>query len=289
MMARAAAPSATTDTPEVLAPVDVTKPQPDDEAYLSVTTVIGVLDKPALVPWAAGMTADAAIRMAKTLQQRTDEVKRQLVGARFARQRGKRSATELGTAVHAACEEYALTGQRPEVDDEVLPFLDRFDEWAQEFQPVYQAAELTVYSPRFLYAGTCDAFLSIDGMPLIVDYKTTAKTHDARGNETGPYPEVGLQLAAYRHAEFAATWRPRKFEKYSRRTYLLGPDEREMAVAVPEVQGGLVIHITPTHCRAFPVRCDEAVFEHFLDCIELTRWTEMAKDVIGAPLTKGTA
>ena len=108
MMARAAAPSATTDTPEVLAPVDVTKPQPDDEAYLSVTTVIGVLDKPALVPWAAGMTADAAIRMAKTLQQRIeedgpDEVKRQLVGARFARQRGKRSATELGTAVHAAC------------------------------------------------------------------------------------------------------------------------------------------------------------------------------------------
>ena len=270
--------------------LDGQKPADDDERHWSVTTIIGCLDKPALLYWAAEQTAVAAVNSARTLEARVEEegvdtVVKWLRDARFRRDRTQRTAAELGTEVHAACEAYALTGQRPDVDAEVQPFLDQFDRWAQEFQPVYQAAEVTVYSPSYGYAGTCDAFLTVGGVRCIVDYKSSRKSFDNRGNPTTPYPEVALQLAAYRHAELAAVWRPRRMEQYRRRYYLLGQAEREMAVPVPEVDTGLVIHITPDHCDAYPVECGPDIFEAFLFIQEAARWQfQTSKTVIGRPL-----
>ena len=270
--------------------LDGQKPADDDERHWSVTTIIGCLDKPALLYWAAEQTAVAAVNSARTLEARVEEegvdtVVKWLRDARFRRDRTQRTAAELGTEVHAACESYALTGQRPDVDAEVQPFLDQFDRWAQEFQPVYQAAEVTVYSPSYGYAGTCDAFLTVGGVRCIVDYKSSRKSFDNRGNPTTPYPEVALQLAAYRHAELAAVWRPRRMEQYRRRYYLLGQAEREMAVPVPEVDTGLVIHITPDHCDAYPVECGPDIFEAFLFVQEAARWQfQTSKTVIGRPL-----
>jgi hypothetical protein len=156
--------------------VDVAKPADDDLRMWSVTTIIGCLDKPALMYWAAGLTADAAIAQADYLAARIEHEGREKVwkdlrDARFSRPKGQRSATELGTAVHDACEKYALTGVKPEVDAEVQPFLDQFDAWVQKWQPVYEAAEMTVYSPTYGYAGTLDAIMVLDGMRVIADYK----------------------------------------------------------------------------------------------------------------------
>lgn len=255
--------------------------EPDDLKLWSVTTIIGALDKPALVYWAADETAKAAIDFERTWkaileEQGRDEALKFLGGARYRRPKGMRSATELGTVVHAVCEEYALTGQRPEVDDEVLPFLDQFDAWLNEFQPSYQATEVCVYHPTYGYAGTADAFLTIDGVRFIVDYKTSRETHTKGGKLRKPYPDqVGLQLAAYAHAEMAAVWRPRRMEeKFRARYYLLGPGEQEMAVPVPEVDAGLAIQITPGFCHAYPITVTEPVFEAFLHTQEAARWVQ---------------
>jgi hypothetical protein len=270
--------------------LDGQKPADDDERHWSVTTILGCLKAEGLLYWTAEEAAKAAVNSAASLQARIEEEGRQAVikwlrDARFRRAKGERTAAELGTEVHAACESYALTGQRPDVDAEVQPFLDQFDRWAQEFQPVYQAAEVTVYSPSYGYAGTCDAFLTVGGVRCIVDYKSSRKSFDNRGNPTTPYPEVALQLAAYRHAELAAVWRPRRMEQYRRRYYLLGAAEREMAVPVPEVDTGLVIHITPDHCDAYPVECGPDIFEAFLFIQEAARWQfQTSKTVIGRPL-----
>jgi len=206
--------------------------------------------------------------------------------ARFRRDKNLMTATELGSLVHDACEQYALTGQRPlGIDPEVEPFLDQFDGWLNKFQPEYTAAELTVYSPSYGYAGTADAFMTVGGMRVIADYKSSRKSHDAQGRETSPYPEVGLQLAAYRWAECAAAFRARRYEKWRRRYYLLSADERAMAVPVPDVDGGIVIHITPTHCVAYPVLCDETVHTAFLYILEAARWQfDLSSRVIGPPL-----
>ena len=270
--------------------LDGQKPADDDERHWSVTTILGCLKAEGLLYWTAEEAAKAAVNSAASLQARIEEEGREAVikwlrDARFRRAKGERTAAELGTEVHAACEAYALTGQRPDVDAEVQPFLDQFDRWAQEFQPVYQAAEVTVYSPSYGYAGTCDAFLTLGGVRCIVDYKSSRKSFDNRGNPTTPYPEVALQLAAYRHAEMAAVWRPRRMEQYRRRYYLLGAAEREMAVPVPEVDTGLVIHITPDHCDAYPVECGPDIFESFLFVQEAARWQfQTSKTVIGRPL-----
>jgi hypothetical protein len=83
----------------------------------------------------------------------------------------------------------------------------------------------------------------------------------------------------------AAVWRPRRMEQYRRRYYLLGQAEREMAVPVPEVDTGLVIHITPDHCDAYPVECGPDIFEAFLFVQEAARWSfQTSKTVIGRPL-----
>ena len=279
---------------------DATKAEGDLELW-SVTTVIGALDKKGIPYWTAEETAIAAVHQQATWRGmledddpkclHRDAAKCQAIkwlrDARDRRPKGMRSANELGTAVHTACEQYALTGTRPEVDAEVAPFLDRFDEWLQAFSPSYQATEVAVYHPELGYAGTTDAFLTIDGVRYIADYKTTRKVLDSYGKPTKPYPEqVGLQLAAYRHAKYAAVWRPRRHERFRRRYYLLGPDERAMAAPVPEVDTGLVIHITPEACEAFPIVCDEDVFESYLAVQDAARWVfSTSRNVMGEPLT----
>ena len=58
-----------------------------------------------------------------------------------------------------------------------------------------------------------------------------------------------------------------------------------MAVPVPEVDTGLVIHITPDHCDAYPVECGPDIFESFLFIQEAARWQfQTSKTVIGRPL-----
>lgn len=272
-------------------PLDVAKPDDEDERLWSVTTVLGVLDRPALMYWAAEQTALAAVHHVdawRSIEESsgTQEAVKWLTGARFRAPKGERTAAELGTAVHKACEEYALTGVAPEVDGEVRPYFEQWDRWLQEFTPSYVAAELTVYSPTYGVAGTLDGIFTLaDGTTTVFDLKTSKKALTKAGKPTPIYPETALQLAGYAHAEFAALWRPRRFESFRRRYYALSRAERDQAVPVPAVDGGLGIKITPESCIAYPVRCDEEIYEAFLWCLEVARWTfEISKTVIGEPL-----
>lgn len=294
--------------------IEVDKADDDDLTLWSVTTILGALDKPALLYWAAQQTAEAAIDNLATwramLEDRgRDEAVKWLRDARFRRPKTTLASTALGTVTHQVCEEYALTGERPtrervaelvaheggpqvDVDAETLVvgrMLERFDSWLQRFTPSYQATEVCVYNPTYGYAGQADAFLTIDGVRFLADYKTSREPRDSKGAHKTPYPEqVGLQLAAYRNAEHAAVWRPRRFEQYRRRYYALSPAEREMAVPVPEVDTGLVIQITPEACEAYPIRCDQEVHMAFLYVVEAFRWVQQtSKNVMSPPLTPG--
>lgn len=270
---------------------DNATPQPDDDRLWAVTALIGCLDKPALPQWAAIETSKAAVDDVRVWQSRLanegrDSAIDYLKNARFRAGKGQRSAKDLGSAVHEACERYALTGTRPDVDAEVRPFLVQFDKFLQEFQPEFTAVETTVYSPTYGYAGTCDGFMTVAGERLIFDYKTSRDSYDGRGDPKTPYPEVALQLAGYRFAEMAAVWRARRFEQFRRRYYLLSVTERELSVPVPEVDGGVAIQLTPDFYAVHPVRCDEGVHEAFLYVLEAARWHyETSKGVVGHPMT----
>jgi hypothetical protein len=266
----------------------VERPAETDERLWSVTTIIGQSsNNRGLIEWAAGETARAAVGGLNSIQaivadDGPDAAVAWLMGARERPRKGERTAKQLGTEIHEACETYALTGQRPTVDEEVRPFLDQFEAWCQRFQPVYEAAEMTVYSPTYGYAGTLDAILKVAGLRVVTDYKSSKKDRDDKGRPREPWPDVALQLAAYRYADFAGPWRTRRYSYYGRRYYLLGADERVDAVEIPEVDGGLCLYLTPERCEAYPVRCDEHVFEAFLYAIERAHWSlETARTVMG--------
>lgn len=298
----------TAPAPELGLPeVEQKKPEPGDQVLWSVTTVIGVLEKPALLYWAAEQTAKKALKLRTSLDARIEQegelaVVKQLRDARFDKRDLKRDGltdAAFGTHVHGLCESYALSGVKPAIDVQVFGIdaplaqacLDRFDEWLHEFQPEYVATEVMVATPTYGIAGTCDTFLNIGGVRFVGDYKSSKKSVDAQGKQTGLYPEIALQLAAYRHAELAAVWRPRRYEQFRRRYYLIGAAELAQAVAVPEVDYGLGIKITPEHCTAYPIKCDAEIYGYFLNCLEVARYQfEASKQVIGSPLvTTGDA
>lgn len=301
------------EKPTPLEAVDVLEESPDDARFFSVTTILKAIPNSGLEYWSIKMAAMAALDSKATWTAMLDESGRDetikwLCAARYRSPRFELSAADLGTVVHKACEEYALSGERPgqdwieneitrhaaktiSISDEgavVKVMLDQFDNWLQIFQPEYTAAEMAVYSDQYGYAGTLDAILTIDGVRFLSDTKTRREPLDARGKPQRPYAETALQLAAYRHADVAPIVRARRFESpQKRRYYLLNDTERTTAVKVPEVDGGLCVLITPGSCQAYPMRCDEVVFDHFLYALENFRWIEeTSKIVVGDPLSK---
>jgi hypothetical protein len=275
---------------------------PDDKRFYSVTTILkSVGSDEGLIYWSADETAKAAVNSRKTVEALLEDegpaaAIAWLREARFRGAKGERSATSLGSAVHACAEYYVVTGQRPPmgmrlgdklgvVDDEVQPYIDCFEMFLDKFQPEFTAAEVTVYNTTYGYAGTADGWANVQGVPVILDYKTSKKSEDTKGRRKKPRPEVALQLSAYAAADFAAVWRARRMEKYSSRYYLLNEQERALAAPVPETQGGLVVFLTDKHCDVYPVEVGQDTFEQFLYCIESARWdNEVSRKVLGAPL-----
>jgi hypothetical protein len=289
-------------------PVD--EPEKDDLRFFSVTTILKALNSPALEYWAIKTTATRALDSPATISAMLEEVGRDstinwLCKARYDRPKTKLGSDQLGTVTHKLCEEYALTGRKPDADaieslvrshaartvdldveiDLVLKMLDQFDRWLQRFTPVYTAAEMAVFSRRYGYAGCLDAILTVGGVKLLTDYKTRREPLTAKGGPQRPYGETSLQLSAYRHADIAAIWRARRVEKNYRRYYLLNETENDMAQPIPAVDGGLCIIITPESCEAYPMNCGDEVFDYFLNTIEIFRWEEdMSKRVVGDAL-----
>jgi hypothetical protein len=272
---------------------EVVKPDPADLHLWSVTTILGALDKPALVAWAALETAKAAVDEERIWRSRLEHEGREeaiawLKGSRYRRRKGQRSSTDLGIAVHKACEHKALYGTwRPEDirDPELLPFCRQWDRFLDEFQPEYIAAEVTVFAPEWGYAGTSDGAFVIEHVPLIFDTKTSREDQLADGSLRTPFPEIGLQLAAYRYAELAAVWRARATEQFKRRYYLLSEPERQLAVPVPEVDGGVGILLTPTRYAVHPVACDKAMHDVFLHLVDVAAHQfGRADSVVGRPM-----
>lgn len=285
------------------------KAEVDDDIMWSVTTVLSVLDKPALIPWAVGETAERTVHNLHIVQRRLEEEGAEeaidyIKGLRW-KTDGLLKASDLGTVAHHLFNRYALEGARPEITPDLHPdhasksadlddrdivtlrrMLDQFDRFLQEWQPDYHATEVVVYHPDYGYAGQTDGFAGMGGEFLIIDYKTSRDTYTKAGKLRGPYPEAGLQLAGYRYATAAAVWRARRYENRSRRYYLLSSAEKAAALPVPEADGGAVIYVTPERYGVYPARCGPAQWESFLYCLEVARWSfNEAIHVVGNPMT----
>lgn len=246
------------------------------EHLMSVTTINnqGVPNE-ALIYWAGNLTAETAMDNLDYLIEAADgtetERKRAYDWLRRAHTRKKNDRADLGTAVHKLIEAKTLgepVAQELLDDPEWAPYIARFEEFIEDFQVTFLASEMVVANYTHGYAGTLDDIFS---SPLINDGKPTLGDVKSGGElgVKGVYAEAGLQMAAYRHAEYG--W--------------LRDGSR---IPMPETCGGVVLHLRPEGCWPIPVRCDEVMFGKFLHAKEVAEFTSrIKKTVIGEPMHPG--
>lgn len=160
----------------------------DGKKMTGITTILGVLNKPALVGWAANMAVDYAIENARgveLLEEGENKGKKRwfildetLKEARTAYARKRDDAATKGTDTHALVESWIneqITGNVADID--YTP-IRSFQEWAKQENVRFLATELQVYSRELWVAGTMDFLFEKDGKKYIGDLKTYKKLWD---------------------------------------------------------------------------------------------------------------
>lgn len=273
------------------AAIEVATPGPDDRLLYSVTSILNVIgESDGLVWWARRGVAEVAIDTQSQWRPHVDAGDRKAAVDFLANAHNRQNDEDKdrGSKLHDLLLQWTLDGARPACDDPALAaYLDHFDRWLDDYQPEFEAAELTVYHPGYGYAGTLDAIAVVDGLRCVVDWKTKERAFDARGKPATPFAaQAVLQINAYARCELAAAFRARRHEpRFSPRLYALSPDEQARAVELPHVDAGLLVMLTPEHCTAYPCRLGQDIFRSFLHAIEVYRWVKhVSASTMGPPL-----
>lgn len=230
----------------------------DGDSFPSVTHILQVIGKPALINWAANqertLVSEASAdlyedlaRLAKpmprtayltTLQARLGKVK--------AHKRELEKASEIGTQVHALVEWRMrkelgqVVGHEPRVLDDAQWAFMAWEDWAKSVQLKPKLIEQTVYSRVHGYAGTMDLLAEVEGVETLIDFKTGKAI----------YAEAYLQNVAYQVA----------LSEMGHGTVQAG-----MVIRLPKIQNdpAFEVGIVPPAAELFPT---------FLAVKELWKW-----------------
>lgn len=154
-----------------------------------VTSILGVIGKPALIPWAAGCASDHWLKEA-VKRGRTDY---EIIykEAKSAHRKKAKDAADIGTNIHDYAECFFKEKTLPELlTDQAKRGAEAFHKWIDSHHVKIKASERMVFSQNYFYAGTCDFVAEIDGILGVGDIKTSS----------GIYPEMRFQTAAYQQA-----------------------------------------------------------------------------------------
>ncbi len=256
----------------------------------SVTTLLklGMGTSDPLVAWAVRATNTYALEnmdVVGPLYTRDPEAAIKMVGQSRYQKTGK--AMARGTELHKAAESLAL-GVTPEaVDVEALPYVEQYRRFLEEHAPEFLMAEAPVYSPtRGFYAGTCDGVMVLDGQRVLFDIKTTEHAPDSERSRP-PYPEVALQLVAYRRAELVGVLAERRYAA-GKRYYVFDAEQHHEPML--ETDGAVALVVSPYDYQIVPVRTDDEVWRAFMACRECARFqVDISKRVFGPAISKGLA
>ena len=124
---------------------------PDGNAYPSITTVLSLQDKPGLKKW----REDVGEKEAKRISQ---------------------ESMRIGTAVHQMCEFY-LSNYIIKLKDEDKKIVDTFNRLRFLLGNINNIVgnEIALFSDLLRVAGTADCIAEYNGVPSIIDFKTSRK------------------------------------------------------------------------------------------------------------------
>jgi hypothetical protein len=211
------------------------------EPVPSVTTIIGRLNKPLLIQWAANCAVDHIKKamvdnwpsqpQLETWEQLCDE-------ARKAHATIRDTAGDIGKEVHEYARRHFMRMKFPALPPASEPehpqarnALAAFRDWVGQHHIEPIGVERRVFSKQRMYAGTCDFYGCIDGRLAVLDFKT--------GN--GVYDEAWYQMAGYEMAlqeELETNERPQHWLVHLNKNtgecwaYEREPEETESAMMV---------------------------------------------------------
>jgi hypothetical protein len=127
-----------------------------------VTTVLGVLNKPALVAWANRIGLQGY-----NVNQYVDIM------------------AEIGTCAHDVVN-CLLSGREPDVSrysediqNEAVSAVESFFTWGSDKDITVIASEVSLVSDKYRFGGTIDAILNINGTETLLDFKTSSGIYDS--------------------------------------------------------------------------------------------------------------
>ncbi|MGW4986302.1 hypothetical protein ACWEQ3_01445 [Streptomyces mirabilis] len=238
--------------------------------YPGVTSVVGMLPKPFLQYWAAGMVAELAVDSLEFIERMAERDRDGAISyLKGAATRYTKTRANVGSNAHDLFERMIRGERVGRVHPDMAPYQRHFAEFLDHVQPELVRAEDVAWSDEHEYAGSFDGILRLrlddqgkpdpKGDPALVmaDWKTSKNT----------YPDVALQMSAYAHAE-----------------HIIAPDGTR--TDMPDFDGAVVLHITDEQAAFKPVRIDEAdVFEHFLSLRHTFNWVnKVSGTVLGDPI-----
>lgn len=148
------------------------------EPYLSVTSALGVINKPQLAYW-YGQQVYYAVAANPSLDEKA---------ALAAPYKTSNDAKERGSTIHTIIEAFKSTEKHIEnIPAHIQPYAFAFYDFMRDHNPTMIAQEKTVFNDTHRIAGTLDIYCKIGETEMIVDVKT--------GKDI--YQEAGLQLSAY--------------------------------------------------------------------------------------------
>ena len=167
----------------------------DGVQYPSVTGILGVLEKPALLYWSANCAVDYIKENLEKIKDPFDVHAGEdvLMTARRAFKTISKEATDSGKKAHTAVELYIKGEEYDYVldnDEKAQTAFLAFLEWEEKNHVEWMLVEVPVFSVKVGYAGRFDAIAKVNGHVYLVDFKTSKAIYD----------EYRDQLIAYRQA-----------------------------------------------------------------------------------------
>jgi len=159
--------------------------------YPSVTSILGIMDKPQLTNWKIEQAIMSSLTLPKEENETLEDYAKRIV--KDSRESTKKAA-EHGSLMHE-CMENILLGRAVSTDEKLAPYIKTFTEWAEK------NVEKTYWCEKALvgagYAGRCDAYVKLNGIgDAIIDLKNRKVNPRYE-----PFFETDIaQLWAYRSA-----------------------------------------------------------------------------------------
>jgi hypothetical protein len=225
----------------------------DGQPVMSVTTILSKgLPKPALIDWAARTVAGYVADHWDWLKGLDPDEVRDI--AKDAHHRDRDKAANRGTEVHRIARAL-IHDEEVQVPEELAGHVKSCVRFLDDWQPRDEITEVPVFSRKHRYAGTFDMHCTLPGLGrTLLDVKT---------NRSGPFGEVGLQLAAYGHADVMR----------------IDGQERPM----PPIDAYAVVWLRADGYDVYQYAVTDATFRTFLYCQQVAHWLTTVERGIKGP------